>query len=120
MARTRKDPNISKEMSYRLRYLINECIDASVEECSSILGYANSSPLRKAMAGHCFVDTERLILLSSIKSAEGFYANLHWLLTGLGQPLLKDSKVQGSNADLKKLMSLPQNKLKAIIELLDL
>jgi hypothetical protein len=107
-------------MSSRLHFLINECLDVSVEECSRILGYANSSPLRKAMSGLCFIDSEKLVTLSSIKNSEGLYANLHWLITGNGPKLLKCNECDEMEELLKKLRALPENKIKAIIQLCDL
>lgn len=120
LARTKKNQHLSKELSSRLNYLINECLDISVEECSRLLGYANSSPLRKSMAGHCFVDSEKLVKLSSIKNSEGFSVNLHWLLTGVGPTLLGGSQAADEDVEFNKLRALPLNKVEAIIRLFDL
>ncbi|MBR8843170.1 hypothetical protein [Pseudoalteromonas sp. JC3] len=107
-------------MSSRLRYLIHECLDVSVEECSKLLGYANSSPLRKAMSGDCFVDSEKLVRLSLIKNSEGSSVNLHWLITGSGPTLLSSYKPVEQGNMFMKLKTLPPDKVKAIIQLLDL
>lgn len=118
LARTKKNRQLLEDMSSRLSYLVNECLDISIEDCSRLMGYANSSPLRKAMVGQCFIDSEKMVVLSTVKNSKNQSANLHWLMTGRGKPLLTDN-FELDNL-LAKLNLLPEHKVKAIIQLLDL
>jgi hypothetical protein len=61
------------------------CSDA---EISRLLGYANSATLARMRRGEAFLDPERLARLAAIAIFENTYANLHWVLTGQGSPLL--------------------------------
>jgi hypothetical protein len=121
MARTKKNTQLLLEMSSRLRHLVTDCLDASIEQSSLEMGYANSSVLRKAMSGQCFIDPEKLNYLSNIMNTDGTSANLHWLITGIGQPLLKrySTATENNNTLLSKLDTLSPDKKAALATLLD-
>lgn len=121
MSRPKKNLVSQQAMSARLRHLILDCLHIPIEHCSVQLGYSNSSVLRKAIAGQCFIDVEKLELLSKIVDENGNVANIHWLITGQGTPTFKvDSKEKSENAILyAKLDTLPECKKKALITLLN-
>ena len=72
------------------------------------------------MAGHCFIDSEKLLRLSMIKNSRGSSVNLNWLITGRGPILLSNSEFVEQDDLFIKLRVLPHNKIEAIIQLLDL
>lgn len=107
-------------MSSRLRHLVIDCLEVSIEECSIDMGYANSSVLRKAISGHCFVDPEKLSALSKIKNHDDSSPNIHWLITGEGQALIRrglDGNVKHSDL-YRKLEALSPDKRAALATLL--
>ena len=108
-------------MSHRLKQLVMDCLGISVEQCSSHMGYANSSPLRKAMAGNCFIAPEKLNALAHIVNREGMSANIHWIITGDGTPMIRKHGflTEDYSLILKKLDTLPSAKKAALIALLD-
>lgn len=121
MPRAKKNTQLQKEMSKRLKHLVTNCLGISIEQCSTQMGYANSSVLRKAMAGNCFIDPEKLNSLALIVNIEGMSANIHWIITGDGAPMLK--KHATWTADdlliLSKLDALPSSKKAALITLIN-
>lgn len=108
-------------MSHRLKHLVIDCLGISVEQCSSHMGYANSSVLRKAMTGSCFIDPEKLNALARIANLEGMSANIHWIITGDGTPMIKkhDPLTEDERLILKKLDTLSSAKKAALITLLN-
>lgn len=87
MSRPSKNRSVMREMCARLSALLDSmrCSDA---EISRLLGYANSATLARMRRGEAFLDSERLARLAAITICGNACANLHWILTGQGSPLL--------------------------------
>lgn len=56
-------------------------------ELSRVLGYSNSTTIARMRKGEAFLDTERLAVLGSIVVMDGACPNIHWVVTGAGNPL---------------------------------
>lgn len=119
MSRPKKDIQLKREMCQRLQVLIKEYAACSLSECSSQLGYANSTVLRKALAGEVFLDTERLYKLANLKTKDGLSPNLHWLITGEGSPTLPRESTSIHMHATSLLRAMPTNKLKSLVDFLE-
>lgn len=73
-----------------------------------------------SLSGGCFIDPEKLFALSKCFNRDGQMANIHWIITGKGEPLLKEDceGAKDINALLKKVSSLPPEKKNALSKLL--
>lgn len=63
------------------------------------LAYANQSTISSVRRGEAFFDTERLVKLGRLPLARDAYPNLHWLLTGVGRPVVASEGANASDVD---------------------
>lgn len=68
---------------------------------SEWLGYANQTTLSGVRSRRTFVDTERLAKLGRLRVRKGATPNLHWILTGDGDPFLG----RGSQREIAQALS---------------
>lgn len=73
------------------------------------------------MKGSCFIDPEKLNALAQITNLEGMSANIHWIITGDGTPMIRKNGSLRENEHLllNKLDTLPPSKKAALITLLN-
>jgi len=120
MPRTLKNEKIRRSMCDRLKTLVEIHLKMSIKDISKLLGYSNTTVLRRAWKGEVFPDTEKLATLAKIKNIDGSLPNIHWLITGQGPPLLPKQK--GGNMTYIKLnnaiAALPVVKAKSLLSLL--
>lgn len=93
MPRRKRDPKLLREQCSRVvavLSLTNES-DAAI---SRHLGHANPSTLTRVRDGESFLDSESLARLGRYDVRAVGHPNLHWVLTGDGQPLVPASKGQ--------------------------
>ena len=87
MTRPKKDPETLREMCDRL-VAVFDATGLDDRAISVWLGYANQTTLSGVRSGRTFVDTERLAKLGRLRVRTGATPNLHWILTGDGEPFL--------------------------------
>jgi hypothetical protein len=87
VTRPKKDPETLRAMCDRLAAVF-DAIGLDDREISDWLGYANQTTLSSVRSGRSFVDTERLAKLGQLREPKGATPNLHWILTGDGDPFL--------------------------------
>ncbi len=92
MPRSLKNEQIRRSMCTRLKVLVEDHLKMSVKDVSILLGYANTTVLRRAWKGDVFPDTEKLASLAKIKNKDGSTPNIHWLITGQGATLIPEKK----------------------------
>lgn len=120
MPRLLKNKKIRQSMCIRLKELVEDHLKMSLRDVSEMLGYANTTVLRRVWKGEVFPDTEKLVSLAKLKNKDGSIPNIHWLITGQGSPLLADK--QGKSETYTKLnnvvSSLPVAKVESLLNLL--
>lgn len=87
MTRPKKDRQTLREMCTRLAAVF-DATGLDDREISEWLGYANQTTLSGVRSGRTFVDTERLAKLGRMPVRHAATPNLHWILTGEGEPFL--------------------------------
>lgn len=120
MSRRKKDPSKLRQMCERLRLLVEKHLKLDMVHLSKQLGYSNPTTLRKIWKGEAFPDTERLAILATIKTISGSVPNIHWLITGCGEPLISDTKNYVDKDLQRKIEQLPSIKRNALHDFLDL
>jgi len=88
MPRNRKDPKAMGDACNRFVWLMENVLRISSAEMARELGYANSTTVQKVKRQETFPDVERLQRLASLFTQDGSRPNLHWLITGEGEPVL--------------------------------
>lgn len=88
MSRKSRTNHYQKAFGNRLRILLEEYLDISLQELAHNLGLASTSTLRKALGGKGGLDIERLQKLGALAAKRGELPNLDWLLTGRGSPVI--------------------------------
>lgn len=87
MPRRKKDPQLLHEQCTRVTVLLG-LADESDAQISRHLGHANPSTLNRLREGESFLDSESLAKLGRYSVRALAHPNLHWVLTGIGEPLL--------------------------------
>lgn len=87
MSRPKKNRLVMRSMCARLAATI-DLMEESDSQISKILGYANPATIARMRAGEAFIDPERLAIFASIAIREEIRPNLHWILTGHGEPVI--------------------------------
>jgi len=120
MSRPQKNEQIRRSMCARLKELVEDHLKLSVKDTTKLLGYANTTVLRRVWKGEVFPDTEKLVLLAMIKNVDGSIPNIHWLITGQGAPLIPEKKEKNKiYIQLSSIVaSLPAAKAKSLLNLL--
>jgi len=93
MSRRKKNVSLMEEMCRRLVLLTENHLHITRRELSLKLGYKNESTLQKVWKGSTFPDSEKLSILSRIQNNIGARPNIHWLITGEGQPLIQTDSI---------------------------
>jgi hypothetical protein len=101
MARTRKNRSLQKRMCARLVTLLEDYMSMSDADAARALGYNGTGTLWKIRRGTAFVDVERLATLAGL-GRRGARPNLHWIISGEGEPLLSSTSAP---SDISKLTS---------------
>lgn len=107
-------------MCARLKILVEDHLRVSIKDAAKLLGYANTTVLRRAWKGEVFPDTERLAALALIKNQDGSIPNIHWLITGQGSTLIPEKNEKNKvYTKLNNIVgSLPASKAKSLLALL--
>ena len=103
MSRRKKNVSLMEEMCRRLVLLTENHLHITRRELSLKLGYKNESTLQKVWQGSTFPDSEKLNILSRIQNNIDARPNIHWLITGEGQPLIQTDSIEQtmSNFELR-------------------
>ena len=97
MSRRKRDPKLLRDQCDRLAVVLSLANETDTE-ISRQLGHANSSTLTRVRDGQSFLDSESLARLGRYEVRDVAHPNLHWVLTGDGDPLLPVSRsVQGES-----------------------
>jgi len=89
MPRTKRDPQALKQLTERFTRLVDRYLELSDRELAEALGYSGTTTLSRVRNGDAFLDIERLIRLAELETQSGGRPNIHWLLTGHGEPVLR-------------------------------
>lgn len=107
-------------MCRRLKSLAEDHLKMPMPDLARELGYANTTVLARAWKGETFPDTEKLAKLANIQAANGLMPNIHWLITGVGTPLLRTPQAKNNvRNQLSSLVdALPEEKATSLLCLL--
>lgn len=90
--------NVVSGIAERFIHGAQEELGISQAELWKVLGYANSSTLNSVRKRESIPDFARIAEhFSEIRDARGRVVNLHWVITGQGNPVLSPSK-QGTKS----------------------
>lgn len=89
MPRAKRDPEALKELTERFTRLVDRHLELSDRELAEALGYSGTTTLSRVRKGGTFLDIERLVRLADLETQSGGRPNIHWLLTGQGEPILQ-------------------------------
>lgn len=103
MPRRKRDPKLLQDQCSRVAVVLGLASDSDTE-ISRRLGHANPSTLSRLRDGLSFLDSESLAKLGRYSVRSMAHPNLHWILTGDGQPLLAVTEPGG--AELEALCTL--------------
>lgn len=87
MPRRKRDPKLLRDQCSRVAVLLG-LTNESDAQISRFLGHANPSTLRRLRDGESFLDSESLAKFGRYAVRSLAHPNLHWVLTGDGEPLL--------------------------------
>lgn len=87
MGRRKRNQELLREQCSRVTALLS-LINQSEAAISRELGHANASTLSRVREGTTFLDSETLARLGGMDVRGLAVPNLHWILTGMGPPLL--------------------------------
>lgn len=120
MARSQKDAILRMAMCHRFQALAEKHLKISVKDLSDRLGYSNTTVLRRVWKGEVFPDTERLAMLATIKTSRDYAPNIHWLITGEGNPMIAIiRKAPSRRGELMKVVkSLSESKTDSLLDIL--
>jgi len=90
MSRTAKDRIVMRKMCARLSATIDSMTESD-SDISRALGYANPATIARMRIGETFLDSERLALFGTMFVREKVTPNLHWILTGQGDPVISST-----------------------------
>ena len=107
-------------MCTRFKALVEDHLKMSTKDISRVLGYANTTVLRRVWKGEVFPDTEKLVSLATIRNRDGAAPNIHWLITGEGAVLIPEKQVGSKtyNQLNNVVASLPAAKAESLLSLL--
>jgi hypothetical protein len=98
MPRRKRDPKLLREQCDRVAVVLS-LTNESDTEISRYLGHANPSTLTRLRDGESFLDSESLARLGRYEVRAVAHPNLHWVLTGDGDPLLPVSRSRQGESD---------------------
>ncbi len=87
MPRNKVNKAVNKPIGQRLEQLVVNHLGLNWVSFASKLGYTNSSTLHKIKCGDTSISAEKLFEIAMIPCLKGSI-NLHWLITGKGEPFL--------------------------------
>lgn len=87
MPRRKRDPKLLRDQCSRVAVLL-ALTNETDAEISRHLGHANPSTLSRLRDGASFLDSESLAKFGRYTVRALAHPNLHWVLTGDGEPLL--------------------------------
>ncbi|WIV97506.1 hypothetical protein [Kinneretia aquatilis] len=98
MSRRKRDPKLLREQCSRVAALLTLAPESDAQ-ISRFLGHANPSSLARLRDGESFLDSESLARLGRFEVRAIAHPNLHWVLTGDGEPLLPTSTTKAHELD---------------------
>lgn len=87
-------------MGKRLQLLATDRLKLAPTDLANALGMKTRSSLLAAFAGKGFLDPDRLVILATLKDEDARTPNLHWLLTGQGEPMIGGADVAPKELDV--------------------
>jgi hypothetical protein len=103
MPRRKRDPVVLREQCSRVAALL-ALSNETDSQISRYLGHANPSTLNRLRAGESFLDSASLAKLGRYAVRDVAHPNLHWVLTGDGEPLLPNESTK--KVELEALCTL--------------
>ena len=92
MARTQRPIALTRGISQRLLFTLQQDLGLTMTEAAHALGYSNPSTLHAVRHGKVLPDAGRLAQFASRHTDPlGRTVNLHWLLTGEGERFLSSA-----------------------------
>ena len=87
MSRGKRNRKQMTQIADRLSQCLDVHLGMSTAEATAALGYRNRTMLSSVRNGRSLPDPLRLVKLAALSSPAGKHVDLHWLLTGEGEPL---------------------------------
>ncbi|HRH85848.1 MAG TPA: hypothetical protein PLO41_03280 [Rubrivivax sp.] len=109
MPRRKRDRKLLRDQCSRVAVLLG-LTNESDAEISRHLGHANPSTLSRLRDGESFLDSESLAKFGRYAVRSLAHPNLHWVLTGDGEPLLPGKASE--RQDLEALCLLAKKEAK--------
>lgn len=109
MPRRKRDPKLLRDQCSRVAALL-ALSNESDAEISRYLGHTNPSTLSRLRDGASFLDSESLAKFGRYAVRALAHPNLHWVLTGDGEPLLPGTASGGD--ELQALCLLAKKEAK--------
>lgn len=104
MPRKKRDPKLLREQCSRVTAVLS-LTNRSDAEISRFLGHANPSTLTRLREGESFLDSESLARLGKYDVRSLAHPNLHWVLTGDGEPFLAATPSRQAELDALCLLA---------------
>ena len=126
--RTKVNPDVRTEVSGRFVELVENHLRIPWPELERYLGYSNRSSLDAIRSAKTLPGADKLCLVAKLRSMDGRRANIDWLFSSEGTPLL-DPPAKGDNdhstTQIKKRIAQEVDKLQpeqrsAILEVIRL
>lgn len=126
MARGSHSETFKRQFGERLTELVEQHLSVAFADVAQAVGYANSATILKAARAEGCLDVERLALLAGVARADGKTPNLHWLICGVGPPMLSASSDPDRSTSLDalrrevtdKVRHLDRHRVEAMLALL--
>ncbi|UDM38424.1 hypothetical protein LIS44_00925 [Acinetobacter haemolyticus] len=116
MARYQRPESNVSEIAERFDFWVRKYLQCNYSQLSKILNYANPSTLQAVKLKKVLPDFIRISNnLDKIKDPQGRKLNLHWLISGEGNPVVNEEKPKNLMI-LYKYSRVDDDKKKAILD----
>ncbi|MQA38513.1 hypothetical protein [Rugamonas aquatica] len=124
--RGKVDPQITQEISARFVEMVEQHLRLEWQDAAKILGYSNRSTLDAVRDGRTIPGPDKLFAISRWRTPDGKRANIDWLFSNEGEPVISTSKLddpvrkmsQLAHADLMEIEQLSCEGRKAVVTLI--
>lgn len=93
--RGKLDPQLTKEISHRFVELVETHLRLSWTDLAKLLGYSNRTTLDAVKGGRTIPGPDKLYTLARWISPDGNRANIDWIFTSEGSPLIDTKRQTG-------------------------
>lgn len=117
MARYQRPESNVSEIAERFDFWVRKYLQCNYSQLSKILNYANPSTLQAVKLKKVLPDFIRISNnLDKIKDPQGRKLNLHWLISGEGNPVVNEEKPKKFDDIIINIQGVDDDKKKAILD----